>query len=148
MILGAGGTTTPLTTTTSTTTATATASPVVQDLSCPIVAATVPNNPSVFNYTRYYYGCGTTESFNNPGNKNPPVTTLLDGSLGSCDAIAKCANTARNLGAGYLSFDVHFRISTGKWECTKFFGLNDQASYFSVVDADVRDGYGYACYSS
>lgn len=146
VILGAGGTTTPLTTTTTTTTASPNQT-ITQDLSCPTVPATIPNNPTAFNYTRYYYGCGHTESFSNPGNTNPPVTTLLDGSLRSCDAIAKCADVARGQGAGYLSFDVHYRVSSGKWECVQFFGPNDEASYFSVEDGDVRDSYGYAYYS-
>lgn len=48
-----------------------------------------------------------------------------------------------NQGAGYLSFDLHYRFASG-WECVLFYGRNTRLEYWDVVDEGVGEGYGYS----
>ena len=61
----------------------------------------------------------------------------------ACEAAQQCADEARNTGAGYLSFDLHWRAGSG-WECTMFFGRNARAEFWDVVEEGVGEGYGYS----
>lgn len=122
------------------------------DPSCPTVTATISGNPFVSNYTRYYSGCGRTEAFGNPGDRAPQNLQIVPNAVGdsnSCKVIRQCAQLARNSqGGGSLSFDVHYRYSSGKWECRLWSGPNTDATWFSEVDTDVRDVYGYSYFDS
>lgn len=42
---------------------------------------------------------------------------MYDGSLSNRDANYQCAQAAWCKSYGYLSYDLHYRVSTGKWEC-------------------------------
>ena len=113
---------------------------------------TVPASAGPVSYYGVYFsGCAKVESPTNPANSDPvaypPITSILSGSLSACDAVRQCAQLTRNDPNVYYSFDLHFRISTGNWECVQYYDNNLDSSYFSVVDPDVRDAYGYGAYS-
>lgn len=44
----------------------------------------------------------------------------------------------------HYSFDLHYRRSTGRWECVQYFDSNHDHTQFHVVDDDVSAAYGYS----
>jgi hypothetical protein len=110
--------------------------------SCPTIAATVSQSGYTSDYVLYSSTCGRTLSYANPGNTNPPVVLAIKTKVLACEAARQCATAARNQGAGYLSFDLHYRFATG-WECVMFYGRNRDAKYFEVEEG-VGEGYGYS----
>jgi hypothetical protein len=110
---------------------------------CPTIPATVSQTGYTTNYTLNSRTCGRTLSYSNPGNTNPPVTLQIRAKVLACEAAAQCATAARNQGAGYLSFDLHYRFASG-WECVMFFGRNPEGEGWDVVDEGVGEGYGYS----
>lgn len=74
---------------------------------------------------------------------NPPVTLQIRTKVLACQAAQQCADAARNEGAGYLSFDLHYRFAEG-WECVMFYGRNTRAEFWDVVDEGVGEGYGFS----
>lgn len=111
--------------------------------SCPTLPATVSQTGFTSLYTLNSRTCGLTLSYSNPGNTNPPVTLQIRTKVLACEAAAQCATAARNQGAGYLSFDLHYRFASG-WECVMFFGRNERGKGWDVVDQGVGEGYGYS----
>ncbi|KAK5699710.1 hypothetical protein LTR97_005841 [Elasticomyces elasticus] len=108
-------------------------------------------------YLIYFSGTGLTESYDNPGNgdpNNPPQFYELDGSLSDCDAINTClqlyqAALSGGFGNWYSAVDLHYRISTNKWECVKFYGRvggekNQRTIYFDQPSDDIGNVYGYS----
>ncbi|KAK3641775.1 hypothetical protein LTR56_011102 [Elasticomyces elasticus] len=108
-------------------------------------------------YLIYFSGTGVTESLENPGNgdpNNPPQFYELDGSLSDCDAINTCLQLYQaalygGFGNWYSAVDLHYRISTNKWECVKFYGRvggekNQRTSYFDQASDDIGNVYGYS----
>ncbi|KAM0705842.1 hypothetical protein Q7P35_007202 [Cladosporium inversicolor] len=111
--------------------------------SCPTLPATVSQTGFTSNYTLTSRTCGRTLSYSNPGNTNPPVTLLIRTKVLACEAAQQCATAARNQGAGYLSFDLHYRYASG-WECVMFFGRNPEGEGWDVVDGGFGEGVGYS----
>ena len=110
--------------------------------SCPTIPATVSQSGYTSDYVLYSSTCGKTLSYNNPANTNPPVVLAIKTKVLACEAARQCAAAARNQGAGYLSFDLHYRFATG-WECVMFYGRNRDGKYFEVEEG-VGEGYGYS----
>lgn len=123
-------------------TTTTVTSTTTQPSSCPTIQATNSQSNYTSDYTLYSTTCGRTLSYTNPANTNPPVVLALRAKILACEAAAQCATAARNQGAGYLSFDLHYRFAEG-WECVMFFGRNRDGRYWEVEEG-VGEGYGYS----
>lgn len=80
------------------------------------------------------------ENTNNPGTFG--TATVMFASTDVCSAVQECADSTDAFFDG--SFDLHFRLSTNKWECVQYGGPNrNGGAYFNVVDTDIREVYGY-----
>jgi hypothetical protein len=110
--------------------------------SCPTIAATVQQSGYTTDYVLYISTCGRTLSYNNPANTNPPVVLAIRAKVLACEAARQCADAARNQGAGYLSFDLHWKFESG-WQCVMFYGRNRDGKYWEVTKG-VGEGYGYS----
>ena len=97
-------------------------------------------------YTQYFFGYGTTENVNNPGNDQPgfpPLTTMIAGSVPDCSAIAACAEYAAEGTNIYYSFDLHFLDEEEEWQCVAYYDQNSDPAEFDVPNTDVGRVYGY-----
>jgi len=132
------------TTTTVTSTTTTTLS---SQNACPTIPATDLQSNYTTDYILYHSTCGRVLSYANPANTNPPVVLPIRSKVLACQAAAQCAAAARNQGAGYLSFDLHWRFAAG-WECVMFFGRmprgNGGGGRYWEVEEGVGEGYGYS----
>lgn len=114
----------------------------VPSSSCPTVPATVLQSGYTTDYVLYISTCGRTLSYANPANTNPPVVIGIRAKVMACEAARQCADAARNQGAGYLSFDLHWKFEKG-WECVMFYGRNRDGKYWEAAEG-VGEGYGYS----
>jgi hypothetical protein len=128
---------TAYTTTAVTSTTTKSSSP-----ACPAIPATVSQSGYTTDYILYSSTCDRTLSYANPANTNPPVVLAIKTKVPACQAAAQCADAARNQGAGYLSFDLHWKFESG-WVCVMFYGRHRDGKYWEVGEG-VGEGYGYS----
>lgn len=77
----------------------------------------------------------------------PPITTTLDGSLYTCDAVSQCAALALSRSNQYYSFDLHFDRSVTSWICVQYYDPGQTAADFTVVNPNVGEAYGYTAYT-
>ena len=66
-----------------------------------------------------------------------------------CDAATECADLANNPNSSdiysiYYSFDLHYLVSNGTWECVLYWDPNADATYFNVSDPDAIFTFGYS----
>lgn len=97
-------------------------------------------------YTRLRRFIVTTNPATDAGNDNPsypPITSVVDGTLSTCDALLQCANLAVNDPDSYWSFDLHYKKSTAQWICIQYFDPGQTAADFTVTDTDIGAAYGY-----
>jgi hypothetical protein len=85
------------------------------------------------------YPCGNSDP-----DGHPAVPTILDSSLSTCGAIAKCAQLTYADKDIYASFNLRFLISEHQWLCYQnwdhyYIG----AQCFTTADPDVGESYGY-----
>lgn len=107
--------------------------------------------PDEVDYARYFSGLGVTLNPNGPYNEDPenspPITTEISGLSTPTEAALECATQAYD--NGYFTFDLHFRISRGAWECVQYLDINEgtdssaPASFHNVQDRDVACSFGY-----
>jgi len=106
-------------------------------------------------FAQYYAGTGHTLAPANPGASRAHTANLYTfpaAEYGTCEALKTCANLARE-GVSlrsldlYGSFELRLRLSSQEWECVQYWNVNRDAKWFSVVDADVGEVYGYAVVS-
>ena len=90
-----------------------------------------------------------TESPSTPANsaKHPAVTYELT-DTDACAALQDCATMADPAtGTYYSSFDLHYLMAEGNWECVMYYSKQNataDAQYFDVANADVGTVYGYS----
>ncbi|OQO01589.1 hypothetical protein B0A48_12625 [Cryoendolithus antarcticus] len=97
-------------------------------------------------FNRYFAGNQVTLNPNNPRNDgmHGPYSATFPGSSKDCEAITACRVFAHDQYGS--SLEIHYRLSTGLWECTVYWqgrGLTNTDAY-SVYDADVGRSYRYS----
>lgn len=121
---------------------------------CPSAPATIePTGDGVSDniYFKFNTGYGVVEKTDNIGNTDPeghpPVTYIISGDVSVDVASTACAYDAArgHYGSPYLSFDLHFNIPAGHWECVEYYqSTADDVTGYNVVDKNVGCEYGYA----
>lgn len=135
------------TTTTTTTIKTSKAKPITIIVPVPSAVLVTTGNVSYY-YSPYFGGYGVTEDFVNPGNdedSSPPFVTELsvtdEGDV--CGAVERCAQLTIDDEGIYYSFDVHYLLDKGYWECVQFFDENVDPRYFDQRNSTVGYALGY-----
>ena len=96
-------------------------------------------------YNQIYYGCGYTESYNNPGNDFlVPITQQFPSTQNACTALTNCMQFSLN--QAYSTIDLHLVQNvdtTTVWECVAFWDPVGSGNYFTVQNSTILVGYGY-----
>jgi hypothetical protein len=96
-----------------------------------ILDKSVPTSPD--------YPCGNSDPAS-----HPPIATILDSNLSTCDAIAACAQLAYADNDIYASFNLRFLITEYQWLCFQNWDhYYNGAQCFTTADPNVGESYGY-----
>lgn len=102
-----------------------------QNANTQILDENVPTSPD--------YPCGNSDPTN-----RPPIATILDSNLSTCDAITTCAQLTYGDTDIYASFNLRFLIAEHQWLCFQNYDhYYIGAQCFTTADSDVGESYGY-----